>query len=166
MASSRMLPLLGLCVSLPVFAQEAAPAPPAPPPPPPVAPPAVSDGLVVIVHPGVKLDDATPAKVRKFYLNMAPAFPGGVKVESVDLKDGSGIRPLFLDKVLGMTAEELERHWIERQYQTANPIPERLTSDAEVIAWVAKHEGGIGFVHASAIPAGTTQVKVVLTVEK
>ena len=165
MASSRLL-LLGLCVSLPVFAQEAAPAPPAPPPPPPVAPPAVSDGLVVIVHPGVKLDDATPAKVRKFYLNMAPAFPGGVKVESVDLKDGSGIRPLFLEKVLGMSAEELDRHWIERQYQTANAVPDRLTSDAEVIAWVAKHEGGIGFVHASAIPAGTTQVKVIMTVEK
>ena len=165
MASSRLL-LLGLCVSLPVFAQDPPPAVPAPPPPPPVAPPAVSDSLVVIVHPGVKLDEATPAKVRKFYLKMAPVFPGGVKVESVDLKDGSGIRPLFLDKVLGMSAEEVDRHWIERQYQVADAIPERLTSDAEVIAWVAKHEGGIGFVHASAVPAGTTQVKVILTVEK
>lgn len=162
MASSRAL-LLGLFLALPVAAQEPAPAPV---PVPAAAPASFSGAVSVIVHPEVKLDEATPAKIRKYYLKMAPAFPGGVKVATVDFKDGSGLRNTFCDKVLGWSPEEVERYWIERQYQTSDAAPEKLASDAEVIAWVAGHPGGIGFVHKEAVPADGGGVKVVLTVEK
>jgi hypothetical protein len=54
---------------------------------------------------------------------------------------------------------EVGAYFAERQFQNAEKAPDKLNSDAEVVDFVSKEVGGIGFVSAGAVSGN---VKVVL----
>jgi len=81
-----------------------------------------------------------------------------------DREGDSPERRALLAKVLGLSSDELKRHWLERQYASADQPPASVPDEASVLKFVSFFKGGIGFVSKSALSgAGAQGVKPVLT---
>ena len=89
------------------------------------------------------------------------AWGNGEKVRPVDQAGDADGAAAFVAKVLGMSAADFERYWIEKQYASADNPPTKAPDDASVIKLVKAFKGGIGFVSKEAATAAGADVKVV-----
>ena len=126
------------------------------------APIAAAGDLVVIVNAANPVASMDAKAVKAHYLKSSPTWDGGEKIRPVDLD--SPERAAFLAKVLGMTATDLERFWIEKQYAGGDNPPTKAPDEAGVIKLVKTFKGGIGFVSKAAAAAAGADVKVILSV--
>jgi ABC-type phosphate transport system substrate-binding protein len=126
------------------------------------APMAAAEELVVIVNPANPLASMDAKAVKAHYLKSLPTWSNGEKIRPVDLE--SPDRAAFLSKVLGLTATDLERFWIEKQYAGGDNPPTKAPDEASVIKLVKAFKGGIGFVSKAAAAAAAADVKIVLTI--
>jgi ABC-type phosphate transport system substrate-binding protein len=73
---------------------------------------------------------------------------------------------LFIAKILKTNATDLERHWLEIKYRSAESPPKRMPDDDGVIKYIGAFKGGIGFVLASSLEkAKDKPIKVVLRIK-
>jgi ABC-type phosphate transport system substrate-binding protein len=82
----------------------------------------------------------------------------------VDQSGTSPVRSAFSEAVLGMPVATAVQYW-QKQMFAANPLrpPAVRGSDAEVIAFVAKTQGGVGYVSKAAVLP--PEVKAVAVIE-
>jgi hypothetical protein len=117
--------------------------------------------IVNVANPAASLD----AKgVKSYFLRSSSAWSNGEKVRPIDQSSAADQRDAFIKKVLGMSATDLERFWIEKQYASGDNPPTKAPDDAAVIKLVKAFKGGIGFVSKEAAAAAGADVKVVLTI--
>jgi len=84
----------------------------------------------------------------------------------VDRKQKCAEQEIFYSKVLGMKENDVESYFSNRQYQNAEKPQDKFGSDAEVIDFVAKEPGAIGFVNENSLKGDAkSKVTVVITVE-
>jgi hypothetical protein len=127
--------------------------------------PAVGAGeLAVIVNPANPAATLDAKGVKAYFLRASSAWSNGEKVRPIDHAGATEQREIFIKKVLNMTATDLERFWIEKQYASGDNPPTKAPDDAAVIKLVKAFKGGIGFVSKDAAAAAGAEVKVVLTV--
>jgi hypothetical protein len=107
--------------------------------------PASAEELVVIVNAANPATALTAQQVKSYFMKKTGTWQNGEKVRPVDREGQSQERAAFLDKVLGLSADDLTRHWLERQYATAEHPPASVTDEASVVKFVAFFKGGIGF---------------------
>ena len=108
---------------------------------------AASRGEVfVVVNPGVRL---TAADVRDLYVG-EKQFSHGVALVPVD---NLALKSTFVGRVLEMTAQRYETLWIKKSFRDAVNPPVAKASDAEVLAYVERTRGAVGYV--SALPPGS-----------
>jgi hypothetical protein len=130
-----------------------------------VAATAASAGeLAVIVNAANPQTTLDAKAVKAHFLKTISTWSNGEKVRPVDSSDDAGARAAFVSKVLGMSASDFERYWLEKQYASADNPPTKAPDDASVIKLVKAFKGGIGFVSKDAAAAAGVDVKVVLTV--
>jgi ABC-type phosphate transport system substrate-binding protein len=120
--------------------------------------------LVVIVNPANPQAALDAKAVKSHFLKAVASWSNGEKVRPVDQAGDAAARTAFVAKVLGMSAADLERYWLEKQYASADNPPTKAPDDASVIKLVKAFKGGIGFVSKDAAEAAGADVKVVLTV--
>ena len=121
-----------------------------------------AEQFAVIVNAANATAQLDSKAVKAHFLKTQASWSAGDRVRPIDQSDATAKRAAFLEKVLGMTAGELERYWLERQYATGDAPPAKAPDDATVIKLVKTFKGAIGFVSKEA--AETAGVKVVLTV--
>jgi ABC-type phosphate transport system substrate-binding protein len=81
----------------------------------------------------------------------------------VDQSGTSAVRKAFSDSVLGMPVATALQYW-QKQMFGMNPLrpPAVKGSDAEVIAFVVKTEGAVGYVSkAATLPPGVKAIAVI-----
>jgi hypothetical protein len=125
----------------------------------------VSAGELAVIVNAANPQAALDAKaVKSHFLKAVGAWANGEKVRPVDSSGDAAARAAFVSKVLGMSAGDFERYWLEKQYASADNPPTKAPDDASVIKLVKAFKGGIGFVSKDAAAAAGADVKVVLTV--
>ena len=125
---------------------------------------AAAGELVVIVNAANPAAGMDAKQVKAHFLKTSSSWANGEKVRPVDVSGSSPDRTAFLAKVLGMSAAELERYWIERQYANADNPPSKVADDAAVIKLVSAFKGGLGFISKASLPANQDQIKTLLTI--
>jgi ABC-type phosphate transport system substrate-binding protein len=123
-----------------------------------------ADGFVVIAHPSVTGANIRRSDLAAVFLKKATRWGSGGTAVPVDQSGTSAVRKAFSDSVLGMPVGTAVQYW-QKQLFEANPIrpPAVKGSDAEVIAFVGKTEGAVGYVSkAATLPAG---VKAIVLIE-
>jgi hypothetical protein len=85
-------------------------------------------------------------------------WDSGTQISAYNLSDFSAARRLFDQVVLGMSADEATRYWVDRKIRGGARPPKKLVSPAMVRRAVASEAGSIGY-----IPCGDIEptVKVV-----
>ena len=116
------IPLLALCLAAPAGAGAA--------------------DLYVIGNPSVSLE---PSDIRDVYLG-EKQFSGAVRLRPVD---NAGAQEAFLAEVLHLSPTAYGASWTKKAFRQGLAQPPLQANDAEVIEFVRRTEGAVGYVKAA-----------------
>ena len=100
---------------------------------------AFSAELYIISDPGLSIE---PAAVKAIFLGETQ-FSGSVKLE---VTDNAAAQEVFLAKVMGMDKAKYDALWVKKSFRDGVNQPPARGSDAEVIDFVKKTPGAVGYV--------------------
>lgn len=110
-----------------------------------------TDGVVVIGHENVKhLDTRTVARI---YTGRVIEVDG-VSVTAINAHVGSRLRALFLRIYLDQDEDQYTAYWTVRRYIGKGASPRELANTNDIINFVGKTPGAIGYVKESDIRPG------------
>ena len=119
-----------------------------------------SESFRVIVHPSHPASEMPQIEVSRLFLKKTTRWSHGAKVLPVDQLPRSAVRAAFSEEVLRKDVDSVKSYWQAQLFSgTATPPPE-LSSDAEVVAFVAGNAGAIGYVSAGTAVEGVKVLKL------
>jgi ABC-type phosphate transport system substrate-binding protein len=132
-SAALIVALTALCAT--VFGQQHSPAPPP---------------YKIIVHPR----NAEVSVDRKFledaFLKKITAWPNDDVIRPADLAPDSPVRRAFTRDVLNRSVEAVKGYWQQRIFSGRDVPPPEFQQDEEVVQFVLRHEGGVGYVSGTA----------------
>lgn len=115
-------------------------------------------GYKLVVNKANAASTLDRGEVAKMFMKQSVKWASGVAVEPADQSPASGVRERFSADIHGKAVGAVQSAWQRIIFSGRGVPPPEVASDAAVIAFVAEHPGGIGYVTEA---AGTDQVKVV-----
>ncbi|MGE0616667.1 MAG: hypothetical protein AB7P04_13615 [Bacteriovoracia bacterium] len=112
-------------------------------------------GFVVIVNsqnPIVSLERKFLADV---FFKKVTQWPEDGSIQPVDLRPDSPARRRFSQEVLRRSVNGVKSYWQQLIFSGRDVPPPELVSDAEVIRYVVKYPGSIGYVSGDSLAAGS-----------
>jgi TonB family protein len=110
----------------------------------------IAADIKVIANGSVKADAISATEVKSIFLEEYGSLRDGTHVEPVLEKDGP-VHEAFLREYLGGTDDDLQNYYRALVFSGRGSMPKQLGSDAEVVAYVARTKGAIGYVSAETI---------------
>jgi TonB family protein len=114
----------------------------------------------VIANSSVKTDSISAAELKRVFLEQNNSLEDGSHVEPVLEKDGP-VHEAFLQDYLGKTDDDLQTYYRALVFTGRGSMPKQLNSDAEVVAYVARTRGALGYVSTAATADGVKTLAVV-----
>ena len=114
--------------------------------------------IKVVANPSVKAVHLSTDELKRIFLATNTSLEGG-HVEPV-FEKGGAIHEAFLKQYLGKTDAALSIYYRSLVFTGKAFMPKVLGSDAEVLEYVAKTRGAIGYVNAAASTTGTKEIAV------
>ena len=110
---------------------------------------AAFDGQVVI-HADDEIRTIKRSELAAIFLGKKSTWDSGRKIIPTLQPEKNSVTRDFLRDVLGKSLSQYRAYWKRRLFSGGGTVPKPLRTSAEVIAFVASHEGAIGFVEKSA----------------
>jgi ABC-type phosphate transport system substrate-binding protein len=124
-----------------------------------------TEGIAIIVNNANPVTTLSASEVKLYYLRrIKKRWPEIDKnIRPADQKKQSGERDAFYN-LLGLNDSQVEQYFVTKQLQNAERPPDKFSTDADMINFVAEEIGAIGYIKASsATPDVMAKVKVVFT---
>lgn len=115
----------------------------------------------MIANPSIKAETISAAEIRSVFLEERNSLNDGTHVEPVLSKNGVA-HTSFVERYLGVNENDLQTYYRALVFTGRGSMPKALASDADVIAYVARTRGAIGYVNEG---TNTEGVKT-LTIEE
>ena len=109
----------------------------------------------VIVHKDNPADSISKKDLSLLLLKKKKRWANRLRADPIDLESTSTVRNAFTKDVHGRSVSSIKNYWQRQIFSGREVPPPEVASDAEVIAHVSSHPGGIGYVSASATLTGT-----------
>jgi len=119
---------------------------------------AVAGDVKVIANPSVKVESLSARELKSLYLGEKSSI-NGTHVEPVIERRGPA-HEAFLRDYLGQTDDELQKYYEALVFTGRGSMPKTVSSDAEVVAYVAKTRGAIGYVGTGASVEGVRTLAI------
>ena len=113
-------------------------------------------GFKIVVHKENPARGLPKAKIALMFMKMATKWESGAAVDPVDLPAASATRGAFSQAVHNRDVDAIKTAWQRAVFAGRGEPPVEKATDEEVIAFVASHPGGIGYVSEK---AATDKVK-------
>jgi len=120
---------------------------------------ALAGDVKVIANWSVAADRISAADLKRVFLEERISLADGIHVEPVLEKDGPA-HAAFLQEYLGQSEEDLEMHYRALLFTGRGSMPKVFGSDAEVVAYVARTRGAIGYVSSAASAEGVKTLAI------
>jgi ABC-type phosphate transport system substrate-binding protein len=117
-------------------------------------------GFRVIVNPANPIDKLDRRAVAEAFLKKRTRWDDDRAIQPVDLGQKSSVRGVFSRDVLGRDVVSVRRYWAQRVFSGRGVPPPELSSDSDVVKFVAAHSGAIGYVAAGVALTGVKVVEV------
>ena len=98
-------------------------------------------------------------EVRGMYLNQKPKWPSGQLVRLAIMAKGK-IRDNFLREFIGKNNARFERYWKRQLFTGRGVPPHNCLSKEELLSYVRKTPGAIGFIESPHPPSGVAILKI------
>lgn len=115
--------------------------------------------LVVVVAKGSAVKSLSKSELKRIFLG-ATITSNDVTLVPFNSAPGSSPRVTFDQAILGMSAAEVGRYWVDRKVRGQSGAPRSLPSMAHVLKVVAKFPGAISYVPADQLNAGLQAVAI------
>lgn len=99
----------------------------------------------VIANASVRADSISPSELKRVYLEQTLTLSDGSHAEPVLRRTGN-THQAFLKKYLDRSDEDLQSYYRALVFSGRGTMPKQLASDAEVVSYVTKTRGAIGYV--------------------
>ncbi len=120
----------------------------------------VSAGEIVIANEQVPAGAVSKAVLEQIFLGGAKAFGNGEAIVVVTLKEGP-VHESFLKSYLSKTPPQFQRAWRDLVFGGgASKLPQAFATEAELVAYVAKTRGAIGYIDEGTPHDGVKVLKV------
>jgi len=114
----------------------------------------------VIVHPDNPSGPLSSDEISQIFLKTKSHWAHGAVAEPVDLSSSSSVREKFSEQVHGRPLAAVQSYWQKKIFSGSGVPPLEVESDAEVMAFIRQHPGGIGYVSAGAALTGVKPLVV------
>jgi ABC-type phosphate transport system substrate-binding protein len=98
--------------------------------------------------------------VEDAFLKKIKTWPGGEVIRPVDLAPSAAARRSFTEEVLRRSMEAVRAYWQRLIFSGRDVPPPELDNDAEVVSYVKRYAGAIGYVSVGAALGGTKAVTI------
>jgi hypothetical protein len=115
--------------------------------------------LKIIANPSVGASSVSVDELKGVFLATKSSLSDGSHVEPVLEKDGPA-HEAFLKEFIGKTDSAFETYYRSLVFTGKASMPKTTASDADMVAYVAKTKGAVGYVSASAATAGVKTLEV------
>lgn len=105
-----------------------------------------SSELALIVNPANSNTEITKTELVAIYMGKMTNFANSGAIKPVDYTDADDIKKNFYIKILEKDIEKMKRYWVKRIFSGQGSPPKALEKPSEVLDFVAKNEGGIGYI--------------------
>jgi len=119
----------------------------------------VASDVKVIANASVKADTISAADLKRVFLEEKNSLADGSHVEPVLDKDRQ-VHAAFLQEYLGMSEDDLQAYYRTLVFTGRGSMPKALGSDAEVVAYVARTRGAVGYVSSAANTEGVKALAI------
>lgn len=114
----------------------------------------------IVAHPGVATVGIGKKDLSRIFLKQRTAWPDGSAAVVVDQPAAADVREAFSLEVLGKSVNAVESYWHGQVFAgKANP-PTVLASDAEVLEFVRRTPGAVGYVASGTSTPGVKLLQV------
>jgi ABC-type phosphate transport system substrate-binding protein len=104
----------------------------------------------VIVNPKNSVTSVERRFLAHAFLKKTTTWRDGEGIRPVDLPPDSSVRRRFTEDVLGRSVAAVKSYWQQMIFGGHNVPPPELDSDEEVVRFVLRHAGAVGYVSAGA----------------
>ena len=115
--------------------------------------------IKIVANSGVRISEISRDELNRIFLMTKTSLQGADHVEPV-LETAGPAHKIFLREYIGRTDAALMTYYRSLVFTGKASIPKTFSTDAELIEYVAKTNGAIGYVSASANTAGVKILKV------
>jgi len=115
--------------------------------------------IKVIANSSVGASSVSADELKGVFLATKTSLSDGSHVEPVLLKSGPA-HEAFVKQYLGKTDAALETYYRSLVFTGKGSMPKALASDAEMVGYVAKTKGAIGYVSVGASTEGVKAIEV------
>ncbi len=125
--------------------------------------PASAEGggdFVVIVNEQNQTTSVSRDFLADAFLKKASRWDGGEIIHPVDRRADASVRKSFSNDVIKRTVAAVRSYWQQRIFSGGALPPPEFDSDEDVVRYVAKYSGGVGYVSPSAKLVGTRAIVV------
>jgi ABC-type phosphate transport system substrate-binding protein len=109
-----------------------------------------SQGFLVIVHPSNPLSRLDQKFLANAFLKKTTRWDNDVGIRPVDLGPDSPVRRRFSQDVVGRPVDGVKSYWQQQLFSGRDVPPPELDSDDEVVKYVLRFNGAVGYVSSSA----------------
>lgn len=117
-----------------------------------------SSSFVVIVNPKNPTSTASRDFLSAAFLKRTTRWSDGEAIRPVDQRPSSTVRKAFSESVLKRSVVAVRNYWQQRIFSGRDVPPPELDSDREVVEYVLKNRGAVGYVSSG---AATGEAKVI-----
>ena len=119
----------------------------------------VAADVKVIANPSVGASSVSAEELKSVFLITKTSLSDGSHVEPV-LEKGGTAHEAFVKEYLGKNDSALQTYYRSLVFTGKASMPKTVAADADVVAYVAKTKGAIGYVSAGASTAGVKTLDV------
>ena len=117
------------------------------------------DAIKIVANPSVKISQISREELERIFLLTKTSVPGADHLEPV-LENNGPASDLFLRQYIRRTEVALMTYYRSLVFTGKAGIPKTFDSDLQVIRYIAKTKGAIGYVSGSADTTGVKPIKV------
>ncbi len=123
-----------------------------------VAVSAPGDGLAIVVHPASRLDTVSRTELSKIFLGRLRTWSDGSPAVPVDQLPDRPVRERFSRQILGRSVVNVEVYWKRMIFSGRGIPPDELRDDQQVLEFVRRTPGAVGYVDAATAPTGVRRL--------
>jgi ABC-type phosphate transport system substrate-binding protein len=94
------------------------------------------------------------------FLKKITSWPGGPTIRPVDQGAEAPARRKFTEEVLGRTVEAVRNYWQQQIFSGRALPPPEVDTDDEVVQYVQRYPGAVGYVSPRADTSGVRVIRV------
>jgi ABC-type phosphate transport system substrate-binding protein len=115
--------------------------------------------VLIIANPGVKADAVSKSELRDVFTGETKNLKEGGRVMPVLLQGGAA-HEAFLNEYIHMSETMMQTCWRRLAFSGQSTMPKSFASEAELVAYIARTSGAIGYVSSATAHDGVKTLTV------